>query len=73
MLGCDNEGLDIQVKQSSEQLPEGFKKYEYYITPLKEGVYTIPELNLIVFNPMTESFETIEAKGFKIVVGGLKN
>lgn len=73
VLGCDNEGLDIQVKQSSEQLPEGFKKYEYYITPLKEGVYTIPELNLIVFNPMTESFETIEAKGFKIVVGGLKN
>ena len=73
VFGNANDSLKIQVKQSSEQLPEGFKKYEYYITPLKEGVYMIPELNLIVFNPMTESFENIGTKGFKIVVGGHKN
>ena len=70
---CANDSLKIQVKQPSEQLPDGFKKYEYYITPLNEGVYAIPELELIVFNPMTKAFETIKTKGFKIVVGGLKN
>ena len=70
---CANDNLKIQVKQPSEQLPDGFKKYEYYITPLNEGVYAIPELELIVFNPMTKAFETIKTKGFKIVVGGLKN
>lgn len=46
----------------------GSVKFDYSFTPLETGQYTIPEVNLVYFNPATGSYEKSVAKGFEVTV-----
>lgn len=60
-------------KESDLSMPEGFKKYEYYLRPLEDGVYAVPKIPIVYLNPETLEFEKTVVRGFNIVVGGMKN
>lgn len=73
ILNLSSDNFEIRVNKNIENLPEGFKKCEYYITPRIDSVLTIPIISVTYFNPETKNFETVKTKEFNIVVGGHKN
>ena len=46
----------------------GEKVYEYVITPRASGTYTIPAAQFIYFDPLTDSYKTIESESYTIEV-----
>lgn len=46
----------------------GSSRFDYSFMPLESGVFTIPEVSLVYFNPKTEKYETSVAKGYTISV-----
>ena len=46
----------------------GEKVYEYVITPRASGTYTIPAAQFIYFDPLTDSYKTIESESYTIDV-----
>lgn len=47
----------------------GTVKYDYSFMPLEEGVFEIPDVRFIYFNPATGKYETSVAKGYTLNVG----
>lgn len=43
--------------------------FDYSFMPVEEGVYKIPEVRLVYFNPESGQYETSTAKGYTISVG----
>lgn len=46
----------------------GEKTYEYVITPRASGTYTIPAASFIYFDPLTDSYKTVESTPYTIEV-----
>ena len=46
----------------------GEKIYEYVITPRASGTYTIPAASFIYFDPLSDSYKTVESTPYTIVV-----
>lgn len=46
----------------------GEKVYEYVVTPRASGTYTIPAAQFIYFDPLTDSYKTIESESYTIEV-----
>lgn len=46
----------------------GSVKFDYSFTPLETGVYEIPDVTLVYFNPATGQYERSVATGYKIEV-----
>lgn len=46
----------------------GSVRFDYSFTPLETGNYTIPEVELVYFNPATGQYEKSVAKGYDVVV-----
>lgn len=46
----------------------GSVEFDYSFTPLETGVYEIPEVALVYFNPSTGNYERSVAKGYKVEV-----
>lgn len=43
--------------------------FDYSFMPTEEGTFSIPEVNLVYFNPETGQYEKSTAKGYSITVG----
>ena len=46
----------------------GDKIFEYVITPRASGSYTIPAARLVYFDPLSDSYKTIEAESYTVEV-----
>ncbi len=46
----------------------GEKEYEYVITPRASGTYTLPAARFIYFDPIADSYKTVESDSYTIVV-----
>ena len=46
----------------------GEKVYEYVITPRASGTYTLPAAKFVYFDPLTDSYKTIESESYTIEV-----
>ncbi len=46
----------------------GEKVYEYVITPRASGTYTIPAAKFVYFDPLSDSYKTIESESYTIEV-----
>ena len=46
----------------------GEKEFEYVITPRASGTYTIPAAKFEYFDPLTDSYKTVESESYTIVV-----
>lgn len=46
----------------------GEKEYEYVLTPRASGTYTIPAARFVYFDPLSDSFKTVESESYTIVV-----
>lgn len=46
----------------------GEKEYEYVITPRASGTYTLPAARFIYFDPLADSYKTVESDSYTIVV-----
>ncbi|MBO5444570.1 MAG: protein BatD [Muribaculaceae bacterium] len=47
----------------------GSVEFDYSFAPLETGVYDIPEITLVYFNPASGQYERSVAKGYKVEVG----
>lgn len=47
----------------------GTARFDYSFMPLESGIFNIPEVNLVYFNPETGKYETSTARGYEISVG----
>ncbi|MBR4848462.1 MAG: protein BatD [Bacteroidaceae bacterium] len=46
----------------------GEKVYEYVVTPRASGSYTIPAARFIYFDPLSDSYKTIESESYTVTV-----
>lgn len=46
----------------------GEKVYEYVVTPRASGSYTIPAARFVYFDPLSDSYKTIESQSYTITV-----
>lgn len=47
----------------------GSVSFDYSFIPMEEGIFKIPEIRLVYFNPESGKYETSTAKGYNITVG----
>lgn len=47
----------------------GTARFDYSFMPLESGSFTIPEVQLVYFNPESGKYETSTARGYEITVG----
>lgn len=59
---------DIKTSVGSSNV-SGEVTFDYSFMPLEEGVFKIPKVRLVYFNPETGKYETAEAQGYNISVG----
>lgn len=58
---------DVKVSPSGSTV-SGSVKFDYSFTPLETGVYEIPDVALVYFNPATGQYERSVATGYKVDV-----
>ena len=58
---------DVNVKVGRNDV-SGFIKYDYSFMPLESGVFKIPDVKLVFFNPEIGRYETSTASGYNIEV-----
>lgn len=67
--------LEIYTPTSSQNVSvktgtvSGTVSFDYSFMPLEEGNFSIPDVELVYFNPETNRYESSRAKGYKIEVG----
>lgn len=44
-------------------------RFDYSFTPLETGIFEIPEVSLVYFNPVSGQYEKSVAKGYRVEVG----
>lgn len=59
---------DLKTSVGSSNV-SGSVKFDYSFMPLEEGVFEIPAIKLVYFNPVTAKYETSTAKGYTLTVG----
>lgn len=59
---------DVKASPSGSTV-SGNIEFDYSFTPLETGVYEIPDVALVFFNPATGEYERSVATGYKVEVG----
>ncbi len=59
---------DVQTSVGANNV-SGSVKFDYSFMPLEQGSFTIPEVELVYFNPATEKYETTRSKSYRLTVG----
>ncbi|MDE7412515.1 MAG: BatD family protein [Muribaculaceae bacterium] len=59
---------DVQANVNGGNV-SGKVTFDYSFMPLEEGVFKIPPVKLVYFNPETGQYETAVAKGYDVTVG----
>ena len=68
---CEFEVYDPIINNNFSLKTNGFsgeKVYEYVITPRASGSYTIPAARFIYFDPLSDSYKTIESESYTVTV-----
>ncbi len=72
------EDFEVYDPKISDQIFEGglkrsIKTFEYLLIPRFEGEYTIPQANLIVYNPASKKYETKKSAQQKLLINASTN
>lgn len=58
---------DFNVKVGASNV-SGSVKFDYSFMPMEQGVFEIPEVKLVYFNPSSGRYETATARGYRLEV-----
>jgi hypothetical protein len=72
------EDFEVYDPKITDKIFEGgrqrsIKTFEYVLIPRYKGEYTIPSVNLIVYNPKNNTYETKKTNSHKLGIGTSKN